>query len=183
MIRYVPNTLTIFRLLSLPVFVWLYGMQAPGFAWKAALFMWLATWSDAADGYIARKYNATSDFGRMLDPIVDRAFFLTVFGAYIWYGTMPWWAVAPVLARDVLLGLFTMIVFGRAKEKPRVMRIGKIANFVLFWSIGFFMIAVRPVAWVLYVAGGALYLYSGALYVVRWAREKRAQPAADAAAE
>ena len=71
-----------------------------------------------------------------------------------------------------------MIVFGRAKEKPRVMRIGKIANFVLFWSIGFFMIAVRPVAWVLYVAGGALYLYSGALYVVRWAREKGTQPAA-----
>ena len=183
MIRYVPNTLTIFRLLTLPVFVWLYGMQAPGFAWKAALLMWLATWSDAADGYIARKYNATSEFGRLLDPIVDRAFFLTVFGAYIWYGTMPWWAVAPVLARDVFLGLFTMIAYRGDKEKPHVLRIGKIANFTLFWAIGFFMIAVRPVAWVLYVAGAALYLYSAALYVVRWARERNTSPAAGEARE
>jgi cardiolipin synthase (CMP-forming) len=176
MIRYVPNTLTVFRLLSLPVFVWLYGMQAPHFAWKAALFMWFSTWSDAADGYIARKYHVESEFGRILDPIVDRLFFLTVFGAYIAYGTMPWWAVAPVLARDVFLALFTMIAYGHAAEKPKVLRIGKIANFTLFWAIGFFMIAVRPVAWVLYVAGGALYLYSAALYVIRWARERHATP-------
>jgi cardiolipin synthase len=174
MIRYVPNSLTVFRLLCLPVFFWLYGTQAPGFAWKAALLMWFATWSDLADGYIARKYHAESEFGRILDPIVDRAFFLTVFAAYIWYGTMPWWAVAPVLARDVLLLVVSAALYGRAKEKPQVMRIGKYATFVLAWSVGFFMIAVRPVAWVLYVAGAALYLYSGFLYGLRFWRERQA---------
>ncbi len=174
MIRYVPNTLTVFRLLCLPVFFWLYGLQAPGFAWKAALLMWFAAWSDLADGYIARKYDATSEFGRVLDPLVDRAFFLTVFAAYIYYGTMPWWAVAPVVARDVVLSLGALVLLGTVKEKPQVMQIGRIATFTLAWSVGFFMIAVRPVAWVFYVAGAALYLYSGALYVMRFLREMRA---------
>ena len=176
MIRYVPNALTVFRLLCLPVFFWLYSLQGPGFAWKAALLMWVAAWSDLADGYIARKYHAESEFGRILDPVVDRAFFLTVFAAYITFGTMPWWAAAPVLARDVLLGLAGLILLGTVRETPQVMKIGKYANFVLAWSVGFFMIAVRPVAWVLYVAGAALYVYSGFLYFVRFWRERRAAP-------
>ena len=179
MIRYVPNALTLFRLLCLPVFFWLYGMQGPGFAWKASLLMWVAAWTDMFDGYIARRYHAESEFGRILDPFVDRAFFLTVFVAYIWYGTMPWWAAAPVLGRDVLLLLASAVLFRAKAEKPRVMKVGRYANFILAWSVGFFMIAVRPVAWVLYVIGAVLYVYSGFLYGVRFWRESRAaQPAA-----
>jgi CDP-diacylglycerol--glycerol-3-phosphate 3-phosphatidyltransferase len=177
MIRYVPNSLTIFRLLALPVFFWLYGTQVPGIAWKATILMSIAALTDVADGHIARRFNVTSEFGRILDPFVDRAFFLTCFSAYIFYGTMPWWAAAPVLARDVLLLLVTIVLFGRAREKPRVMQIGRYANIVLALAVGAFMIDVRLAAWPLYVAGAGLYLASGALYGIRWARERRAERA------
>jgi phosphatidylglycerophosphate synthase len=90
---------------------------------------------------------------------------------------MPWWAAAPVLARDVLLLLVTIVLFGRAREKPRVMQIGRYANIVLALAVGAFMIDVRLAAWPLYVAGAGLYLASGALYGIRWARERRAERA------
>ena len=176
MIRYVPNTLTVSRLLALPVFVWLYGMQAPGVAWKAAILMWCAGWTDFFDGYIARKYNAGSEFGRILDPFVDRAYFLTVFITYIAFGTMPWWAAAPVIGRDVLLLIVSALLFRTAKEKPRVLPLGRYATMIL--AAGGFMLDLRPEAWTLYVIGGGLYLYVGVLYGVRWAKERRAGPAA-----
>jgi hypothetical protein len=66
MIRYVPNSLTIFRLLALPVFFWLYGTQVPGIAWKATILMSIAALTDVADGHIARRFNVTSEFGRIL---------------------------------------------------------------------------------------------------------------------
>jgi CDP-diacylglycerol--glycerol-3-phosphate 3-phosphatidyltransferase len=172
-IRYVPNALTILRLLCLPIFFWLYGMQAPGFAWKAASLMFVAALTDLADGYIARRYNATSELGRLLDPVVDRAFFITILAAYIYYGTMPWWAAAPVLARDVVLMATVVVLFGRAAERPQVMKLGKWANFVLAWGVGFFMIGVRVVAWPIYVAGATLYLVSGALYIARFFGNRR----------
>ncbi len=178
MIRYVPNALTLFRFACLPVFVWIYGWQAPGFAWKAALLMWFATWSDLADGYIARKYNAVTRLGQVLDPLVDRAFFLTAFGAYVYYGTMPWWAVAPVVGRDVLLIVASAVLVGSRRGEVQVLRSGKWATFVLAWSVGFFMIGVRFIAWPLYIVGGALYLYTGCLYVMRYFRARRARPAA-----
>lgn len=173
-IRFVPNALTIFRLLCLPVFFWLYGLQAPGFAWYAALLMWFAAWSDVADGYIARRYNATTEFGRLLDPFADRVFFLTIFAAYIYYGTMPWWSAAPVLARDAILLLAALILIGSSGERPQVMRIGKYANFVLAWSVGFFMIGVQVVAWPIYIVGAAMYLISGGMYIARYVQQRRA---------
>jgi cardiolipin synthase (CMP-forming) len=173
-IRFVPNALTVFRLLCLPVFFWLYGLQAPGFAWMASILMFIAAWTDVADGYIARRYHATSEFGRMLDPFVDRAFFLTVFAAYIYYGTMPWWSAAPILVRDLVIMLAAVLLFGRTAERPRVLKLGKYANFILAWAVGFFMIGVRVVAWPVYIVGATLYIVSGALYFVRFYRERRA---------
>jgi CDP-diacylglycerol--glycerol-3-phosphate 3-phosphatidyltransferase len=172
-VRFVPNAITLFRLACLPVFFWLYGLQAPGLAWYAALLMWVAAWSDLADGYVARRYHATSELGRMLDPFVDRVFFLTVFVAYVYYGTMPWWAAAPVLARDAVMVLASVIFFGSTKERPRVLKLGKWANFVLAWSVGFFMIGVRVVAWPIYVVGATMYVVSGVLYFVRFYRERK----------
>ncbi len=179
-VRFVPNALTFFRLACLPVFFWLYGLQAPGCAWKAASLMFIAALTDLADGYVARRFHATSDFGRAFDPFVDRAFFLTVFAAYIYYGTMPWWAAAPVLLRDVAILLASVALFGRSRERPRVLKTGKWANFVLAWAVGFFMIGLPAVAWPIYVVGAALYLVSGGLYFARFYRERRAAERASA---
>ncbi len=172
--RQIPNTLTVFRLLSLPVFVWLYGRDAPGAAWPAAVLLFFAALSDVADGYIARHWHLESDFGRILDPFVDRALYVTLLVTLLYYGTLPLWAVLPVVIRDAVLVLGGAVLLRLHGERPRIMLRGKLANLVLVCGIQFFVIDVRAVGWVVYGAGVLLYLWSGAGYVVRAGREWRA---------
>ena len=174
--RQIPNTLTVFRLLSLPVFVWLYGREAPGAAWPAAVLLFFAALSDVADGFIARRYHLESDFGRILDPFVDRALYVTLLLTLLYYGTLPLWAVLPVVIRDAILVVGGAVLLRLHGERPRIMLRGKLANLVLVCGIQFFIIDVRSVGWIVYGAGVLLYLWSGALYVVRAERERRQRP-------
>lgn len=66
----VPNLLSLFRLLLIPVIVWLYWFQKDYFLAGALLI--LSGLTDLADGYIARHFNAVSNVGKILDPIADK---------------------------------------------------------------------------------------------------------------
>ena len=66
----VPNLLSLFRLLLIPVIVWLYWFQKHYFLAGALLI--LSGLTDLADGYIARHFNAVSNVGKILDPIADK---------------------------------------------------------------------------------------------------------------
>lgn len=66
----VPNLLSLFRLILIPVIVWLYWFQKDYFPAGALLI--LSGLTDLADGYIARHFNAVSNVGKILDPIADK---------------------------------------------------------------------------------------------------------------
>ena len=66
----VPNLLSLFRLLLIPVIVWLYWFQKDYF--PAGALQILSGLTDLADGYIARHFNAVSNVGKILDPIADK---------------------------------------------------------------------------------------------------------------
>jgi cardiolipin synthase len=72
----VPNFITIARLLSVPLIVWL--MIADRFVDATVLFI-IAGISDAADGFIAKRFGAASELGAYLDPIADKALLVSVF--------------------------------------------------------------------------------------------------------
>ncbi len=103
LMRHVPNILTVARLLALPFFVWTYALDAPGAAWTTAWIVLFMALSDVPDGLIARKYHVQSEFGRWVDPIVDRLFFFTLVAMLWYFGTLPWWAVLPLLIRDGII--------------------------------------------------------------------------------
>jgi cardiolipin synthase len=73
----VPNFITIARLLSVPLIVWL--MIADRFVEATLLFI-IAGASDAADGFIAKRFGAASRLGAYLDPVADKALLVSVFG-------------------------------------------------------------------------------------------------------
>ncbi|MGO8684210.1 MAG: CDP-alcohol phosphatidyltransferase family protein [Thermoleophilia bacterium] len=170
-LRQIPNTLTVLRLLSLPAFVVLYAHDAPRASWSAATLLFFAALSDVADGFIARRFHFESDFGRILDPFVDRAFYVTLLVTLLVCGTLPWWAVAPIVIRDAVMVGGAAALLRLRGERPRVMVKGKISNLVLVCGIEFFIIDLRTVAWVVFGFGAALYLYAGGAYVVRARKE------------
>lgn len=65
-----PNLLSLLRLLLIPLFVWLYCVKQ-AYLWTGAI-LFLSGLTDLADGYIARKFNAVSNVGKILDPVADK---------------------------------------------------------------------------------------------------------------
>ena len=172
----IPNSITIARLCCLPVFLWLYSRDAPGASWPTAWLVLVLALADVLDGWLARRYRWQTDFGRIVDPVADRVFFLFLVGAMLLFGVLPWWAVVPLIVRDGLMLAGAALMFFHYHEKPSIMRGGKAANIILVAGLEFFIIDLRGVGWVLYAAGATLYVVTGFRYIwreyVRWRRER-----------
>jgi cardiolipin synthase len=102
-----PNLITLIRLLTLPVFVTmlLVNEQRAG----AALLLGVLGMTDWVDGWIARRFNQTSQFGMVFDPFVDRALFVVGTGSVLIDGGVPLWFCVCILVREVFVGLMMTI--------------------------------------------------------------------------
>ena len=99
----VANALTALRLLLVPVFGWLLlaedGSSATLRTAACAVFLTAAV-TDRFDGDIARRRGLVTDFGKMADPIADKALMGTAFVGLSLLGELPWWVTAVVLSRE-----------------------------------------------------------------------------------
>ena len=116
--RHLPNLICLIRLaLVWPVVVTLHAGQ---YVAALALFMTAAV-SDGLDGYLAKRFNWTSELGKILDPLADKLLLVTVFVECAWLRLTPWWLTAAVVARDVLIGLGALtfrLWFGPLRGRP-----------------------------------------------------------------
>ena len=86
--KHIPNILTILRLLACPLIIYLFIFGTVMFisAKKILIVFAIASLTDFFDGYLARKGNFKSNFGKILDPIADKALIITMFVMIIIYG-------------------------------------------------------------------------------------------------
>ncbi|MFM7125342.1 MAG: CDP-alcohol phosphatidyltransferase family protein [Actinomycetota bacterium] len=134
-----PNLITLVRLCCLPVFVWLLlGAEEPGFA---ALILGGLGATDWVDGWVARRFDQVSEFGKKFDPTADRILFIVALVAIMIDGSAPWWFCLLVLIREVVFGAAVAVLtvaFGM--ERFDVSYIGKWATFILMFVFpGFVM--------------------------------------------
>ncbi|WP_051062420.1 CDP-alcohol phosphatidyltransferase family protein [Ilumatobacter nonamiensis] len=169
----VPNLFTLIRLLCLPLFLWLLFSQdnAAGAAWLLAL---LGS-TDWVDGYIARRFDQTSEFGKIFDPTVDRLLFIVAITAIIIDGSMPLWFGVAVLAREIVVGgviAFSTLFLGM--QRFDVTWLGKCATFMLMGAVPSFLIGSTDVweadffavlAWVLGIPGLVLSYWTAFAYI------------------
>ncbi len=99
----VPNILTVSRFFMTCVFAVLASMPGFGMALAALLMFMLASFTDWADGYMARKYNLVTPFGTLMDPIADKCLTLTAFFVFACQGLLPLWAVVLIATREILV--------------------------------------------------------------------------------
>ena len=103
----VPNILSFFRLLMVPVFLYLI---LTGYDLLALVVLVVSTATDFFDGLIARRFGQISRLGQLLDPAADRLFiFVTLVGLAV-RGILPWWLVAAIIGRDALLLLLGVVL-------------------------------------------------------------------------
>jgi len=101
-LRYIPNLLTVARIVVTPLLLLLLTVPSQeGQATAVALFV-LASLSDYYDGVLARRYQVRSRLGQYLDPLADKILVLGTFGmlATQMPNIVPWWAVAAIALRD-----------------------------------------------------------------------------------
>ena len=117
-----PNKLTIFRVMLIPVFlVFLFLQDAIPFGkWIALVIFIVASLTDLADGKIARKYNLVTDFGKFMDPLADKLLTCSAMIALIELGRIPAWIVIVIIAREFTISGFRLI----AADKGRVIAAG-----------------------------------------------------------
>lgn len=99
----IPNALTLLRIVLVPIFLYLLTCEAPAAKWWALIVFIVAGVSDYLDGEIARRWNIITDFGKIADPIADKALTL---GAFIVLSLtvpqhMPWWATICIAIREL----------------------------------------------------------------------------------
>jgi len=167
----IPNALTIGRLVLIPVYAALILSSNGGRSWPAAIVFGVAAITDQIDGFLARRWNVESAFGKIADPLADRLMIDTAVILLLYAGRLPWLALV-IPARDLVALVGTPLVVGRGYEF-QVNRLGKTATWLLYASLGFVMVTPKGTDWPLWIfwAGLALALASLLEYVLKARRE------------
>lgn len=180
----VPNVLSVIRLVLVPVFLYLL-LVVGATGWAVAILMFSGA-SDWADGKIARLYdNQSSRLGELLDPAVDRIYMVVVPVSMALAHVLPWWVVALLLGRDVVLAGTLPLLRSRGLSALPVTYIGKAATFALMSGLPLVLLGqfdgqwsrvVLAIGWGFLIWGMAMYLWSGVLYLIQVAMVMRSMP-------
>ncbi len=161
-----PNLLTISRILLVPVFALAFALHSDTGRVVAFVVFCLAGVSDALDGLAARKLRASSDFGRMLDPIADKILVATALMMLVADNALGGYvliAALIILAREFLVSGLREFLAGAAVSMP-VSRIAKMKTTIQMIAIGAMILgptADRIVPGALRLAYGALWIAAG----------------------
>ena len=123
-----PNKLTFIRLvLAVPFIYFLQESNAEGFVYRMiafALFV-VAFFTDFFDGYLARKYNLVTDFGKLMDPLADKILVISALVLFVELRYIPAWMSIIVIAREFLISGIRML----AAAKGEVIPAGKLGKY------------------------------------------------------
>lgn len=168
----IANQLTVLRLLLVPVFAWLLlhddGSQV---RWRvaAALVFALAAWTDRVDGNLARSRGLVTSFGKLADPIADKALTGTAFVGLSLLGELSWWVTGVVLVREIGVTLLRFWVI-RHGVMP-ASRGGKLKTLLQGLAIGLYVLPLSGLLasgrTVVMAAAVAVTVVTGVDYVVR----------------
>jgi len=133
LIKVIPNILSFFRICLVPVFVIVYFTDNNDIKYYAILVYAIAGLSDLLDGYIARRFEAQSKLGKLLDPLGDKLMTFTVLICITISRPVLLWAVLVFFVKEILMGIGGLIIHKKAHvELPPANFIGKAATFIFF---------------------------------------------------
>jgi CDP-diacylglycerol--glycerol-3-phosphate 3-phosphatidyltransferase len=168
----IANILTVTRLVLVPVFLYaLFAADGVSESWRMVAFLVFAVGSitDYIDGHLARKYGLVTDFGKVVDPIADKALTGAALVGLSALGELPWWVTLTIAGREVLVTLlrFWVIRYGVIAASYG----GKVKTFAQIIAIGLYLLplpaALDPLLWAGMGIALALTVITGVDYVVR----------------
>ena len=175
----IPNLITLGRILLVPVVVWAIASNA---MWIAFMLFLVAGVSDAVDGFIAKRFNMTTELGAYLDPLADKALIVSIYLSLGINGEIPRWLVILVVSRDILIVGGIMLSWLMDKPlKIRPLLVSKLNTVVqivfacvVLGSLGFHY-EVSMLKLVMMGLVAILTLLSIAAYLAEWVRHMNSE--------
>lgn len=166
----IPNIISFVRLSAIPVFWWLV-LGADRLAAATILYAVVAT-TDWVDGYLARRLDQVTKLGKALDPVADRFMIASAIVVGLIAGIVPPLIGIGLIVREVYMAGVTLTLVARRRTTLAVSKLGKLATFIVYSSIGWFYMAeipflevvTRPLAWAAGISGLFLYWVTAIQY-------------------
>ncbi|MBF0435958.1 MAG: CDP-diacylglycerol--glycerol-3-phosphate 3-phosphatidyltransferase [Magnetococcales bacterium] len=170
----IPNFLSFVRIFSVPVFIWM--VLNHHHSWGLILFI-TAAFTDALDGYLAKRLNQITEIGKFLDPIADKVLLISSFVTLTVNGLIPLWITLIVVTRDMVIiigAVVFQVLTGSLKIEP--LNISKINTLlqILFIIIVLFGDLFAQPSWVFNVILAMVTvttILSGFSYIFIWTRK------------
>lgn len=165
------SKITFVRVLMIPAYLltmYLSGGAAGTWMYVSLAIFIIASLTDFVDGYIARHYNQTTDFGKFLDPLADKLLVLSAMSMFCQWGVFPAWALMIVLTREFAVTGLRLV----AVQKGTVIAAGwsgkvKTASTMVGLCIMMALPGIPILNWVVIAVIVATTVYSGAEYFVQ----------------
>jgi cardiolipin synthase (CMP-forming) len=165
-----PNLLSLLRLASVPVFLYLFVTDRE----EAAVVLYaLGALTDFFDGFIARRLGQVSEIGKLLDPLADRIFIIALALALVSVGALPWWLATAIVIRDLVVLSMLPLLERRGSGRIAVNFTGKTATAFLLFGLTCLAISEtsfvsasfsEAVGLVFTIAGTILYYVAAGMY-------------------
>ncbi len=140
-----PNLLTLTRFFLTCIFIILVQQGAEGSGWAMLIFL-IAVATDFMDGYIARKYDLITPFGKLMDPVADKFLTLAAFFMLAFEGLFPLWMVVVIAVREMLVTASRVQYMTRGQVIPAE-QTGKIKTVVQMTTIVVALVYRMALAW------------------------------------
>jgi cardiolipin synthase (CMP-forming) len=170
----IPNIITLGRIILVPIIVWAIVSSQMEIAF--AIFV-IAGVSDAVDGFLAKRFNMTSELGALLDPLADKALLVSIYISLGVWGEIPRWLVILVVSRDIMI--VSAVIVSWLFDKPVAMKPLMVSKLNTVVQVAFAALVLaslafnfnpRPYDLILMGFVTVFTLVSVSLYLVEWVR-------------
>jgi len=161
------NKLTMIRVVLIPAFLVVLYIGFPGSRYAAMGIFVAAGLTDIADGYIARRRNQVTDFGKLMDPLADKILVLSAMLWFVEHGTMPAWSVLIVVVRELMVTALRLIAVDNGRVIAAALS-GKVKTIVTMICLTIMFLDLKP--WMVYLCVAAITittLVSGIEYFIK----------------
>ena len=138
--KYIPNVLSVLRILMSPAFAAVFIWWYPEYIWTACVIFALAGITDVADGILARRFGWITQSGKILDPIADKLMQCTALLCLSAREIIPYWILAIVLAKEIMMALGAIILFRKSHEIGVSKNYGKAYTVVFYFVVIMFLV-------------------------------------------
>ena len=156
-----PNILTVIRIILVPIYLYLFYTIGENNVLYAGIVFIIAGISDVLDGYIARKYDLTSDIGAALDPLADKLMAFAVLISFTTAKLIPSWVLKIIGLKEIIMitGGFILYLFKGNQVLPAD-KFGKIA------TVSFYIAILSVVFKVPYIIVKTLFIITVSLNII-----------------